>query len=189
MNNNENIKQEVDAVLDLFGYTPEEKERFGLINDWLVERMQEKNGCRCPLCKQQVKLYFRSISYSMARALILIYRYYQSHDKKKSIHIEGYLKRCRISSSTRGDVAKLRHWGLLKKREGKRKDGSNRNGHYWITDDGERFVRRETTVRKYAKLYNNKFYGLAGGHVDIVDTLREKFNYIELMNQTIETVY
>jgi len=180
-----NEKKEVE-VLDLFGYSPKEKERFGLINDWLVEKMQGPGGTFCPLCKQRVKLYLRTINKSMVKGLVLIYKYYLTHNKNVPLHIEGYLKRCRVSSAVRGDITKLCYWGLLKRYEKIKQDVSERRGKYWITADGEAFVRGNLKVPRYAKIFNKKFYGFEGDKIGIGDAMKTVFNYDEEMKRSIE---
>jgi hypothetical protein len=180
-----NEKKEVEA-LDLFGFTPKEKEHFGLINDWLVEKMQNAGGCICPLCKQRVKLYLRTINKSMVKGLVLIYKYFLTHDKNVPLHIEGYLKRCRVSSAVRGDITKLRYWGLIKRYEKIRTEPPERRGKYWITPDGEAFVRGTFKVRRYAKVFNKKFYGFEGDEIGISDAMKQVFDYDAEMARSVE---
>lgn len=168
-----------EQQIDLFGYNPAFKETFGIHprQTKLIKGVQSKGGTRCWACGQHAQVYRRRLNAPMCRALILIYRYYQRVALSKSIHIEGYLKRCNTSSSTRGDVAKLRYWGLLKKCE----DGKSRAGHYWLTGSGMSFVKGLMTAPEFIKLYNNKFWGFEGNEINIAQAIKNEFNYDELM--------
>lgn len=166
--------------LDLFNYRPIEKEDYGIPNDWIREQAAG-DGCKCFACGRWTKIYHRTITSSMARALILIHKYYFKYDHNvlKSMHIEGFLKRCRTSSATRGDVAKLRFWGLIRKNE-------NKSGHYYYTAEGARFVKNELMVPRYAVVYDNHFFGLEGESFMIVEAFKNYFDYEELMSSKIE---
>lgn len=157
-------------------------ETFGIDDVALRKKAASPGGTTCPLCKQHVQIYHRTITAGMAIGLIKIYKYYLSHSLEKSIQIEGYLKRCNVGSTIRGDVAKLQYWGLLRKREGKRDDGSRRNGHYYLTGRGMSFVKMTLKVPKYVTLFNGKMYGNPfGDEIGIAEALGNKFNYDVLM--------
>lgn len=115
----------------------------------------------------------------MAYGLILLTQRYNVHEE---FHLEEFFKgQYGLPSSIRGDMTKLKYWNLLLPHVGKREDGSNRNGIYSLTKDSFRFVSRETSVPKYALLYNNKLRGFDGENVFINQCLGDKFNYLELM--------
>lgn len=80
-----------------------------------------------------------------------------------------------------GDFSYLVHWRLLEKMEGKRPDGSKKNGFYKITDKGVRFVKQEITVPQTLIIYNGKCEGFEGDQVSIKDGLGKRFDYAELM--------
>lgn len=147
----------------------------------LYEDMEK--GTSCPCCGQFVKLYKRPLTSSMAYGLILMYKL-----KLEWIHIEDYFKSLpHLPSSIRGDVAKLKYWGLLEARMGLRPDGSKRNGYYRVTPKGKEFVEGKTVVPSHVKLYNNKFLGFDNDYVSIKQSLGKKFNYGELMGYVQET--
>lgn len=141
------------------------------------------DGAICPACTQVVKLYKRPITSSMAYALILIYKYLESHPDMEWVHMNNYLNTIEglpfpVKS---GDNAKLRYWGLIEEMLEVRKDGSKRAGYWRVTELGKQFVNEEIGVQEYAKVFGSKCYGLAGEHVGIKDALGKKFNYKELM--------
>jgi len=139
-----------------------------------------RNGVACPCCGQFVKKYSRSITGAMAVGLIHIYK----KDTFSFIHVENYLKDIpNLPASIRGDISKLRFWGLIQKESGIRADGSSRNGFYKITHKGAEFVEGRFKVHKHIFLYNNKFLGedLNSPLITITQCLGKKFDYQELM--------
>lgn len=144
----------------------------------------DKDGAICPCCTQIVKLYKFKLRSSMAICLILMDKYFRNHPEEEYVHMTNYLNSIDLPGSIRnsGDNAKTRYWGLTEKKEGKREDGSKRVGYWKLTEKGRQFVRGEITVPQYAKLFNNKSYGLTGDEISIREALGTKFNYDELMN-------
>ncbi len=141
-------------------------------------------GAHCPTCAQYAKIYDkRNLTGAMAYALILIARY-RLREGNDFCHVEKYLKSLPgIPASIRGDVSKLRHWGLIESKKELRDDGSPRNGFYRITDKGLAFVRGEALVQKYLVLYNDELLGMRGDWIAIEDALGKNFNYSELMGR------
>ena len=112
---------------------------------------------------------------NMCMTMIALFR------KKKFgfVRVEEFL---RVHGYPRsGDFPYLVHWGLLEKMQGKREDGSSRNGFYKLTDKGRQFVLREITVPQTLITFNGKCEGFEGKEVDITDGLGKHFRYDELM--------
>lgn len=133
-------------------------------------------GAICPCCSQPVKMYYRSITSAMAYGLMLMC---QNNTLGVSIHIEDFFKKIPdLPSSIRGDLPKLKYWGLIK--EGGVK------GWYTVTEAGLRFVQGKTTVPSHVQIYNNKFYGFVPDKsVNIQDCLKNKFNLSKLMENVL----
>ena len=152
-----------------------------------VSRKEMKKGIRCPYCGRFVKSYKRSLTSSMATALLLIYRKYKKDSaiferEPQWIHIEEFLKNSYCPASIRGDVAKLQHWGLLIAKKGLREDGSSRNGYYKITKDGISFCQGTKLVPASITCFNNKVIGVdTKKFVTIHEALRNRFSYDSLM--------
>ncbi|MBT8453898.1 MAG: hypothetical protein KJO40_18195 [Deltaproteobacteria bacterium] len=149
--------------------------------DWLRGRFE--NGAKCPCCGQDVKLYKRKLNSTMARALILIYRYFQRPNAEEWLHVPSYLN----WTQALGDVAKLHWWGVIEEKPEVRNDGSPRAGYYRITELGKAFVRNEASVIKYVYLYNKRAIRRKNpdlSRTTIVEALGDKFNYAELMQAT-----
>ncbi len=175
------MTQEAEQLrLELPEFQRVERQLYGTHSPWLADHIRA--GVRCPCCHQYVKLYRRTITSAMAQGLIYLYRYSLRHGREKSIQVEGYLKRLNISSTIRGDIPKLCVWGLLQKKEGQRKDGSTRNGHYYITPFAIDFLLHGVTVRKYALLYNNQCFGFEGPKIGIREALTTQFDYDKLIS-------
>lgn len=141
--------------------------------DWL--RMRAEDGERCPCCTQFTKVYKRKINSSMAADLIAMYRAFGTD--------WGYLPNLRRRTSRKGnrEESKLRYWGLVEEEIERRPDGG-RSGWWRVTPDGERFVRLEITLPKYARIFDGRGLGLTGPPVSIRECLGQAFSYEELMS-------
>lgn len=155
------------------------------VKDYL--RQNSEKGCLCPACNQHVQIYKRSITSSMGAALILLSK--MANDNQW-FHLETYLKSSPAPASWRGDVPKLRFWGLIEKREGEKEDGNPNDGIYRITPEGRFFVHGHHAVKGSILMYNNKKIGYPTDveEVTIQDVLGKKFNYSELMEGLLNGV-
>ncbi len=133
-------------------------------------------GYTCPHCGQYCKRYYRHFNSNMAIALIVLYR----NLDKGFVHLENLMKEAGYKRC--GDASYLRHYRLIEKKEGKREDGSPRNGMYKITSAGIMFVEGKTKVKKKYIIYNNKHEGFEGDEITIQDALGTKFDYRQLMD-------
>ena len=149
--------------------------------DFLKENY--KKGVECPCCHQYVKLYGRTINASMAYALILVSQYFDAHTDEEWLHVSNYLSDLKIPAPVKmgGDFVKLRHWGLIESAQGRREDGSKRNGYHRITEKGRRFVKRMASVPSKVFIYNDRVLGVDSKPMTIDDALGKKFNYDNLM--------
>jgi len=142
----------------------------------------KNEGVRCPCCAQYAKRYRRKITSAMAYGLLLIHK----NSQGEWLHIEEFFKnQSDIPSSIRGDISKLRHWGLLEKNYAKSEDG-NSNGLYRITSKGRAFVKGEITVPRYCYIFNDEVNGFSEEKATIQSALTDKFNYSELLPRTNE---
>lgn len=160
----------MNIVSDLFG------------EDNLIRKIKQdtmakaaENGCNCPVCDQNVKIYQRPINSTMARQLIHGYMLY-------GIGQWFHHSEMNINRSGTGDFAKLENWGLIKgKYHCAGEDGKKTSGLWAITQKGAEFARNEITVPKYAILYNQTLLELTGDQISIKDALGEKFDYLNIM--------
>jgi hypothetical protein len=144
-------------------------------------------GTHCPCCDRFVKVYKRKLNSAMGRALILLYRYYNTPNARPNewVHFPTLLMG---KGAQRSDEGKLALWGLVEKLSGVREDGSTRNGFYKITDLGRKFARSEIELPAHAFLYyDGIILGFSDGDkypkemVKIGDVLGKAFNYREMM--------
>lgn len=133
-------------------------------------------GYKCSSCGQLVKRYFRKFNSNMALALIVLYK----HKEKGFIHLENTMKE--LGYNRCGDASYMRHYRLIEKMEGKREDGSSRNGMYKITGLGIMFVEGTSKVMAKFIISNNKHDGFEGDEITIQDALGTKFDYRQLMD-------
>ncbi len=140
----------------------------------------DEKGEHCPVCGQYVKLYKRKINSSMAHAIIILYHYNRNHPAEW-MHILEYFTGMKLSTAF-GDAPKLRHWGLIEKKEGEKEDGNPDNGYYRITQKGIDFVEKKLQISKYVFLYNNEVKYRGEKLTDIEESLGDKFDYTQLMS-------
>lgn len=140
-----------------------------------------KEGTKCRVCNQNVKMYKKSIDSEMAKYLIEIYKQDKKTPNKIWFHVEGDLG---VTLKVGGSWAKLRFWELIEEKPKDPENKAKRTSGLWrITDKGKRFVLLQDSVKKYVKLYNQTFYGFEGEDSDIREALGEKFNYSNLMSR------
>ena len=146
-----------------------------------------EQGGKCPCCNQHVKLYKRKFTSSIAIALYNIYILSQDSLRQGGdgfIHVENEFKNISgLPSSIRGNFSLLRFWGLIEKKGGEKEDGNPNNGYYRATEKASRFIRNNTKVSEYLKIYNNTFYGFDGEETDFFRAIGTKFNFSELIKQ------
>lgn len=132
------------------------------------------DACDCPVCGQNVKVYHRTVNATMARQLIISF---QEHGTDNWFHISTFKKPCT-------DWAVLRHFGFIESRLHIPGDDGKKDSGYWrITQKGEDFVLHSAKCSKYVVLYNGKFIDFGGGDITILEALKNKFNYLELMEK------
>jgi len=140
--------------------------------DWLRDRIDE--GERCPCCTQFAKIYKRRIHATMARELILMHHAVPADEW---FHLPTVLSR----GAHGGDITKLVYWELIEEDDQTREDGSTRAGWWRVTQKGRWFANGDTTIPRYARIYDGRLLGFTGEQVTIRDALGTKFDYTLLM--------
>jgi len=175
-----NVKLAVDFKQLVIKYSSADKS-VQVLKSELFTPTNLKEGTKCRVCNQNVKMHKPTITKDMALCLINLYKLNNINPNKIWWHVSSDIK---VSFKVSGAFAKLRHWELI---EMMPKDSTNKekrtSGLWRITDKGKDFVELRCTVNKYIKLYNATLYGHDGEQVDIRSCLTEKFNYTELMNR------
>lgn len=150
--------------------------------EWLAARMDA--GVPCPCCTQFTKVYARTITATMAYALVCLYRHAASGGPEW-FHAPSYLSRvARLADSTArgGDWAKLTAWGLIEESTERREDDCPHTGYYRVTEAGRAFVLGQITVPRWAIFYAGRVLRLDDRkRVSIQQALGKRFNYAELM--------
>lgn len=157
--------------------------------DWL--RFRAKKGCRCPCCKQYVKIYKRALGSQMARWLIWLVRTWDHKFQPrmlKRVDNEAWID-IRLSPVRGGDYAKLLHWGLvqhkidvLEKNGGRDKRDS---GLWRPTFKGIDFVNGKVKMPSHVYLYDNMKIGEESALITIEQALGKRHSYKELMSAPI----
>lgn len=138
-----------------------------------VKANLDKGSC-CPCCGQYARRYKRTLYSSQAAQLIRLY-WLNRRDPEKYFHRHIVTPRC-----NNGDLVFLRHWGLLEvepNEDPTKKD----SGSFRITELGRQFVERKARVPKSLFQYNDNVEEFTEETTDIVEALKEKFNYEDLM--------
>ena len=148
---------------------------FGRARDWLSSRMHKGYKSECPLCGQDVQIYRRTISASMARGLIAVYN-------AGPVGTPVCFPEIRPQKEA-ADDAKLAYWGLIEKVDVERQDG-NRGGWWALTESGSEFVRGSITVPHFAVVYNKTLLYLEGEQKTIQDCLGKGFRLDRLMDES-----
>jgi hypothetical protein len=117
-----------------------------------------EEGTTCPCCRRFTKVYKRPLHAGMARFLWWLVR--------KSGEV-------RDRSERGGDYAKLLFWGLI--------EASETRNFFRPTVEGQRFVRGEITVPKYAHVYDGVLLRKEGPGVFFKDCVGKSFDLHELL--------
>lgn len=162
---------------------------FGDLNDTLreeqkrIEREREK-GTHCQACGQFAKVYPRQIHSTMAVTLIDFYKLSKQDEGFHHVAVIFTKSRTAMHRLNGGDWAKLAGWGLIEEQPKDASEKTKRTSGFWrITEAGKNFVEKRTKVPRYMYVYDDKILGFSEAEVvGILDCLKEKFNYEELMN-------
>lgn len=129
-----------------------------------------EEGHPCPCCTLFAKVYKHKCDSAMSRTLIRMYR---AGAIDEAIHVP----------SLPGDnhkVSQCSWWALVEEEKVRRPDGG-RAGYWHLTERGVAFVLKQSTITKYARIFDARVLGYQGEQVSIEDCLGNKFNYRELM--------
>ena len=137
-------------------------------------------GVYCPCCGQKAKVYSRKLNSTIAHGLIHIDRYFKQNPKAEWVHMLDLFTRLRICKTNEG--ALLAHWGLIEDQEGTKEDGNPHVGLWRITELGKKFVAGKILMPEKVILFDGRVLGFTEKKVHIIDCLKKKFNYDELMS-------
>jgi hypothetical protein len=147
------------------------------------ERLQplaEAKGAACPCCTQMVRVYARKLTSVPVRALVGLYidhgLEYGHLPTVAEHHLAG-------QAHQGGYLALSAHWGLMEDERHRRPDGG-RAGIWRVTPEGESWLRGESSIPMYARIYNGRCLGLTGDLVAIGDVLGAAFSLSELLGSS-----
>ena len=133
------------------------------------------DGAYCPCCDRWGKVYKRSLTAAMARALMWLV-----HQEARSdgwVHVPSIAPPWMLRSP---QLPTLRMWGLVEGASG----GTTKlqsSGLWKPTPLGIAFVHNRATVQKYVFVYNDTVQDTEGDQIFIGDALGAKYNYEAIM--------
>jgi hypothetical protein len=140
-------------------------------------RTMVEEGATCPCCTQFAKVYKRKMTSASVRAIMALYW----AAGREWGHLPTIVRERVPDISHQGGYMNLSvHWGLMEEERTLRPDGG-RAGFWRVTDLGEAWLRDQTTVPKYALIYDSRCLGRRGVPVGVRDALGSKFSYDDLM--------
>lgn len=145
----------------------------GLREEWRLKI--ESDGGYCPCCDRWGKIYRRSITSAMARALLWLLQ--QPGRGDGWVHVPSCAPSWLLRSN---QLATLHLWGLVMSAD-PTSTKLAASGVWRPTDKGWRFAHNMMTVPKYAYVYNNKVEEFEGPEIGIVECLGDKFDYHTLL--------
>lgn len=135
-----------------------------------VQNHVENPGIICPLCDQHAVERKRTISKAMAIALVLLERFHRKNPRQW-MHVEKHFKNDPDAPvNLGGDLAKLRHFGLVLLRA-EQPGCESFTGEYKITATGRRFVAGKHRTYKWVKVFNRTIRGRSDKKVCITDII------------------
>jgi len=135
-----------------------------------------EDGCECPCCGQNCKLYRRKLNSAMAAGLVWLVGEYGRTGQW--VDIPNLAPRFLIK--TGGQFSILVHWGLIEQKINE--DTSKRCSGLWRpTPAGQGFVLRGSAVPRHVFLYNNTCDGFSDERTTVIEALSDRFDYAELM--------
>lgn len=138
--------------------------------DWMENHIF--NGKHCPVCECWTQAYTWSLRDTWVEVLRQV-----AHDPDEWVALAKYSK-TNVQNS-----ALLRHWGLIQREEGRRKDGFKSTGKYRVTDIGLQFLRGETSVPRKVQTFDSTFMGFSdeNDRVYVHEVLGYQFNFDAFM--------
>jgi hypothetical protein len=140
------------------------------------------DGCACPACGQNCKVYKRKLYSNYALFLVTLVRAW-AESQDDWIHY----KDCKFTSR---DYSYLQKWGLIKSKPVDAKSKGSSSGYWKPTQRGVAFANGRMDVPSHVYLWDNEIrteYGVDGFtdvYVSITDALGDGFDYDELMGRT-----
>ena len=139
------------------------------------------DGGKCPCCRRWGKINGYQINSTQVRGMIWMLKNF-----RKSEWVDlGKAPKWVLRSKS---MATLHHWGLLEAKPKADDEDKRASGLWRLTPRGHDFIRRRTTMPKYAFVFDNRLIKVSKEQVDVVQTLGKKFSYEESMSTRYRSV-
>lgn len=128
-----------------------------LDNKDLIKKASRYNGVECPSCKRKIKAYKRTITPTMAIALIEMLKFYRY---KEGVTLGEYYTKeeffTYLEPEMYVDYTLLYNWDLIEPQGNHPVKFIKKRGYWRITDNGIKFALMEVAVPKFAIIYNGE---------------------------------
>lgn len=147
-------------------------------------RTNMDDGCICPCCGQNVRMYNYKFHSSLAQCLLSLVKVFET--SQNWVHVKDIPVKGGNAASRGGHLAKAVHWGLI---EAKPNDDTKKrtSGCWQPTQKGRDFAHGLIAIPKHAHLYNNSVHGFSLETTTIKEALGSRFDYAELLNTKCTT--
>ena len=139
------------------------------------------DGGKCPCCRRWGKINGYQINSTQTRGMIWMLKNFRKNAWVDLAKAPKWILRSK-------SMATLHHWGLLEAKPKKDDEDKRASGLWRLTPRGHDFIRRRTTMPKYAFVFDNRLIKVSKEQVDVVQALGKKFSYEELMSTRYRSV-
>ena len=143
------------------------------MNKEFLERLKNGSKTNCECCGRYAQAYNRRLHTSVCLQLIMLYKL---GGAGAYVHASKLIP---VGVTGAGDFTKAKYWGLIQEIPNNREVKSS--GHWMLTERGVEFVNNKLTIPEVAVVYDDTVLEYKGRQVNIIDGLKRKFDYNELM--------
>lgn len=147
-------------------------------------RANWKKGCHCPTCGQTVKLYKYKFDASKAMAAIGIYKL-DKHYKQESFHLQRDFVNLLKLNANNLHYTKMKYYDFIERDSSKDDPKKGGSGWWFGTQQVRDFVEGKTRIPSVFYVYDGRCIGFGNETISVKEALAEKFDYEELMAETI----
>lgn len=143
----------------------------------LMQKVEDGEQVTCPVCDQNCKMYKRKLNVMQAVFICwLVRRWIENGGEWINVPKE-------YPKNIGGEYGKLVHWKLAELKPNDEDPSKKTSGLWRPTQKGIDFVAERITVPKHIFLYNNELHSVSEEQTTIRESLGEKFDYEELMDE------
>lgn len=145
-----------------------------------------EDGCHCPCCGQNVKLYRRSINAGLALFLIQFNKVWEcktGDERLEGVHVSEIIgTNMVINGKNCSHYSTLMHWGLIQRVFKSDHEKVRTSGYWRLTDEGAAFVQNKLRVPKYVMTFDGTVESCSDNVLSIEECLGKDFDYRELIS-------